>query len=158
MIEIFKVNTSENIQTIRSLFWEYAQSLDADLCFQDFDREVSSLPGCYSSPTGALLLATYAEQPAGCVALRPMEKGICEMKRLYVRPEYRRYGIGQCLISAIIKEAEAIGYEKMRLDTLPIMKEAQALYKKNGFKRIDAYRPNPVEGTVYMELDLTRTS
>lgn len=139
---------------MRELFTEYAASLGFDLCFQDFDKELASLPGEYSSPNGCLIVAMDGSQVVGCVALRRLDNDICEMKRLYVRPEFRGKGIGRELVKAIIDEAKKIGYIRMRLDTVPVMKEAIALYCSMGFYEIEPYRYNPVEGAVFMELNL----
>jgi putative acetyltransferase len=139
----------------RELFLEYAQSLGFSLCFQNFDKELAELPGDYAPPEGRLLLAEYESQLAGCVALHKLGSGICEMKRLYLRPEFRGKGIGRALADRIISEARQIGYQRMRLDTVePMMKDAVAMYRKLGFKEIAPYRPNPIAGAMYMELEL----
>ncbi|MEM2839495.1 MAG: GNAT family N-acetyltransferase [Thermoplasmata archaeon] len=142
------------IEEIRKLFLEYAKSLDFDLCFQDFDRELRELPGEYAEPHGRLILAKYDGKCVGCVGLRKLQADICEMKRLYVKPGYRGRGIGKELARRIIAEARAIGYRKMRLDTISDMIEAIALYKSLGFNEIGPYRPNPIEGAKYFELRL----
>ncbi len=136
------------------MFEEYASSLNIDLSFQNFDEELNNLPGEYSSPDGSLLLALYNGSPAGCVGLRKITNDICEMKRLYVRDNFRGLQIGKSLAEKIIEEAKRIGYKKMRLDTLPSMKAARRLYYSLGFHKTDPYRFNPVEGTIYMELNL----
>jgi putative acetyltransferase len=133
---------------------EYAKSLNFDLCFQGFDKELHTLPGEYSPPEGRLLLAEYEDTIIGCIALRKLENGICEMKRLYIQPEYRNLGIGRTLTEILITEARLIGYAKMRLDTIPSMKEAKKLYRVLGFKEINPYRFNPIPGALYMELNL----
>jgi ribosomal protein S18 acetylase RimI-like enzyme len=138
----------------RCLFKEYAASLGVDLCFQDFERELKELPGEYSEPKGSVLLAFHDSALAGCVALRPLASEVCEMKRMFVRPQFRGKSIGRVLAQQIIGEARKRGYKKMRLDSLPEMTEAQALYRSLGFREIGAYRPNPIEGAVFMELEL----
>jgi ribosomal protein S18 acetylase RimI-like enzyme len=134
------------------LFKEYASLLGVDLCFQDFERELKELPGEYAEPDGCILLALLDSTLAGCVALRPFELDVCEMKRMYVRPMFRRKGIGRALAQKVIAEAKQRGYKKMRLDSLPTMTEAQALYRSLGFREIVAYRPNPIHGATFLEL------
>jgi ribosomal protein S18 acetylase RimI-like enzyme len=139
----------------RELFLEYANSLGFSLCFQNFDDELAGLPGDYTPPDGRLLLTEYDGQIAGCVALHKLGSGICEMKRLYLRPQFRGKGLGRALAERIIAEAREIGYRHMRLDTVgPVMKDAVAMYRKMGFKEIAPYRANPNAGTIYMELEL----
>ena len=143
------------IAQARELFLEYAQSLGFSLCFQNFDKELAGLPGDYAAPEGRLLLVEYEGQLAGCVALHALEPGICEMKRLYLRPQFRGKGLGRVLAERIIAEARQIGYQRMRLDTVePVMKDAVAMYRKLGFKEIAPYRPNPIAGAMYMGLEL----
>jgi putative acetyltransferase len=152
---IVEAATAEQVAQVRELFLEYAQSLAFSLCFQSFDRELAALPGDYAPPRGRLLLATVDGRPAGCVALHPLQGEICEMKRLYVRPEFRGRHLGRALADRIIAEACAIGYTHMRLDTVePLMPRAVAMYRALGFREIPPYRPNPIAGAVYMELDL----
>lgn len=153
--ELLQALTSDKVTTARTLLREYAAALGFDLCFQDFEAELASLPGDYAPPHGRLLLAYVEGQPAGCVALRPLEPGFCEMKRLYVRPEHRGRGIGRTLAEATISAARHEGYRCMRLDTVPRMKEAIRLYESLGFHDIAAYRPNPIPGARYLELTLT---
>ncbi|MGH9513261.1 MAG: GNAT family N-acetyltransferase [Terriglobales bacterium] len=154
-IVISQAASSLDIAEVRELFLEYAQSLGFSLCFQNFDREVAELPGDYASPRGSLLIARYGAVPAGCVALHGLEPGICEMKRLYLRPQFRAKGLGRELAERIIADARSGGYKKMRLDTVePKMRKAVALYSALGFREIGPYRPNPIEGAMYMELDL----
>jgi len=143
------------IAQARELFLEYADSLGFSLCFQGFDRELDGLPGDYAPPDGRLLIAEYRGQPAGCVALHKLEPGVCEMKRLYLRPQLRGRGVGRTLAEFVIAEARAIGYQKMRLDTVePVMPNAVALYRRLGFVEIEPYRTNPIAGALYMELAL----
>jgi ribosomal protein S18 acetylase RimI-like enzyme len=138
----------------RTLLLEYAESLNVDLSFQNFDQELDEFPGAYLPPTGALLLAVRGGQPAGSVAMRRFDTETCEMKRLYVRPDFRGLGVGRELAAAIIDAARDLSYRKMRLDTLPGMDDAQGLYRALGFREIAAYYENPVPGTRYLELDL----
>lgn len=150
-----QVESPAQITQARELFLEYAKSLNFSLCFQSFDKELADLPGDYALPEGRLLLAEYEGQLAGCVALHKLQDDICEMKRLYLRPQFRGKGLGRILADRIIAEARQIGYRRMRLDTVePVMKDAVAMYRKLGFREIDAYRPNPNPGTLYMELEL----
>jgi putative acetyltransferase len=143
------------IAQARELFLEYAKSLNFDLCFQSFDQELANLPGDYAAPAGCLLLAEYDRQLAGCVALHKLDSEACEMKRLYLRPQFRGKGIGRALADAVIAEARKIGYRLMRLDTVePVMKDAVSLYRQLGFKEIESYRANPIAGAMYMELEL----
>ena len=126
-----------------------------NLCFQNFEQELAGLPGHYAPPSGRLLLAEYKSQLAGCVALHEWEPSICEMKRLYLRSAFRGKGLGRVLAEAIVAEAQNIGYQHMRLDTIePIMKDAVEMYRKLGFREIAPYRPNPIAGAMYMELPL----
>jgi ribosomal protein S18 acetylase RimI-like enzyme len=141
---------------VRELFVEYAAGLGVDLCFQSFDEELAGLPGKYAPPDGALLLATVDGEPAGCVALRPLGDGACEMKRLYVRDAYRGMGLGRALVARVIAEAEARGYAAMRLDTLDTMATALRLYQGFGFRDTGAYVYNPIPGARYLELALQR--
>jgi len=143
-----------DVATARELFVEYQSGLGVDLCFQGFDREIATLPGDYAPPAGRLLLARVGEDAAGCVALRPFAPGVCEMKRLYVRPAFRGHQVGRLRAERIGAEARAIGYARMRLDTLPVMGRAIALYGSLGFRAIAPYRPNPVPGALFFELDL----
>ncbi|MFX1537785.1 MAG: GNAT family N-acetyltransferase [Promethearchaeota archaeon] len=158
MVRLVKVVTEEQLDQVRRLFKEYTESLGFDLDFQDYEKELAELPGEYSPPDGQLLLAMEGERIVGCVALRKFSDKICEMKRLYVQPEFRGRGIGKRLAKAIITEARKIGYTSMQLDTVPWMKEAITLYKSLGFKEISPYRYNPIEGALYLELILNECS
>jgi GNAT superfamily N-acetyltransferase len=145
---------SAQVAQARELFQEYAQSLGVNLCFQNFEQELAGLPGHYAPPDGRLLLAEYDGQLAGCVALHKWDDG-CEMKRLYLRPSFRGKGLGRAIAEKIIADASSIGYQRMRLDTIePLMKDAVELYRKLGFREIAPYRPNPIAGAMYMELQL----
>ena len=154
--QIDDARSTTDLETVRTLFLEYAASLDFDLCFQDFDRELATLPGAYAPPTGRLLLARMDDAPAGCVAVRDLGDGIAEMKRLYVRPAFRGTGTGRALAVAAVEAARTLGYARMRLDTVPVMREAQALYAALGFRPISAYYANPVPGAMFFERPLSR--
>jgi ribosomal protein S18 acetylase RimI-like enzyme len=153
-MNIIQADTILRIKTAKELFIEYANSLNFELCFQDFDKELAGLPGFYAPPEGRLLLAELNSKVAGCIALRKLEEDICEMKRLYVKPDFRGNNIGKFLVEKLINEAKFIGYKKMRLDTVPAMQTALILYKSKGFYEIKPYRLNPVPGAVYLELEL----
>jgi ribosomal protein S18 acetylase RimI-like enzyme len=155
-IEFKYANGKNLIEKVKQLFLEYAQSLEVDLYFQDFKTELKNLPGKYGSPDGVLILALVDGKAAGCIALRKISKNICEMKRLYVRKDYRKLGIGKRLINMIIEEAIKLNYHYIRLDTLPTMKRAQDLYASIGFYDIESYRYNPIKGTRFMELNLKK--
>jgi len=139
----------------RELFLEYAQALGVDLSYQDFDRELAELPGEYGRPAGGLLAARLGGETIGCVALRPLGSDACEMKRLFVRPGHRGSGAGRALADAVIAAAREAGYASMRLDTLPQMQAAQAMYETLGFREIEPYYPSPVPGTRFLEIDLS---
>jgi ribosomal protein S18 acetylase RimI-like enzyme len=147
--------SATQLAQVRELFLEYANSLGFSLCFQSFDQELASLPGDYAPPDGSLLLATSNGKPAGCVALHKLSPETCEMKRLYVRPQFRGKALGRQLAESVIAEARQIGYKYLRLDTVePVMKTAVAMYRQLGFCEIPPYRPNPIAGALYMELQL----
>jgi putative acetyltransferase len=154
VIHLVPAVTAIQLRDARELFLEYAASLGFELCFQGFDRELAALPGDYAPPGGTLLLAMLDERAVGCVALRALEDGACEMKRLYVRPEARGRGVGRRLCDAVIAAGQSCGYARMRLDTLPQMAEAVALYRALGFVPAEPYRYNPLPGAMFMELAL----
>jgi len=155
VLTFVQAESTAQIAQARELFLEYAQSLGFSLCFQSFDQELAGLPGDYGPPEGRLLLAEFDGQLAGCVALHQLEAETCEMKRLYLRPQFRGKGLGKALAERIIAEARTIGYRRIRLDTVePVMKDAVSMYRKLGFKEIAPYRPNPNPGTLYLELVL----
>lgn len=155
MIRIVQAERPDQVEEARKLFLEYAASLGFSLCFQNFDQELSSLPGDYAPPDGRLLLLECDGALAGCVALHRLENGICEMKRLYVRPQFRGRGLGRQLAEAVIAEARTIGYARMRLDTVePVMRAAVAMYRALGFCEIAPYNAHPIPGTLHMELEL----
>jgi GNAT superfamily N-acetyltransferase len=147
---IIRPATPADLDEIRALLREYAAWLEVDLCFQNFEQELAGLPGDYAPPRGRLLIA----EGAGCVALRAIDSEVCEMKRLYLRPEHRGLGLGRRLVQAIIDEARSVGYRRMRLDTMPKMDSAQRLYASLGFREIAAYRYNPEPGARFLELAL----
>lgn len=149
------VESGPGIEVIRNLFLEYARSLSFNLCFQNFDRELEQLPGIYALPRGRLILCELHGRTAGCVALKPLEPDICEMKRLFVRPEFRGKRIGLKLAQYIIEEARTTGYSAMRLDTIRgMMDDAIGLYESLGFREIPAYYSNPIPNALFMELKL----
>lgn len=154
MLKIVEALERENIELVRRLFEEYAASLSFDLGFQDFERELAALPADYGRPHGCLLIALSQGSAVGCVAIRKLGETVCEMKRLYVTAQSRHAGIARALCQSVIAEARRIGYTSMRLDTAPSMKAARALYASLGFKEIEPYRYNPLEGAVFMELAL----
>lgn len=155
MFRLVDASTAEHLETARSLFVEYGDSLHLNLCFQNFDSELRSLPGAYTPPKGRLLLAiTPEDEVAGCIAMRPLPGGTAEMKRLYVRPGFRRSGLGRMLAEAVIEAARTEGYPALRLDTLPSMQAAIAMYERLGFRDIPPYYENPVAGARFLELAL----
>lgn len=154
MIRIIQAQTQDHYRRARKLFQQYADALGFDLEFQGFSRELATLPGEYAPPKGRILLAESAAKIVGCVALRPLDQRICEMKRLYVYPGYRNRKIGRSLAEAVIDQARKIGYERMRLDTIESMTAARALYHSLGFRSIKPYRYNPLNNPSYFELNL----
>lgn len=151
---IKQANTKSEIEAVRKLFREYHKFLNADLCFQSFEEELANLPGKYVHPEGRILIGLIDKKIVGCVAVRKLEGTVCEMKRLYVKPETRGTGLGAKLAEQIIKIAQNLGYQTMRLDTLERLTDAMNLYKKLGFKKTEAYYKNPLPGVIYWELDL----
>ncbi len=151
-LRIVEVCDGEDLERIRELFAEYARDLPFDLSFQNFEEELQSLPGRYAPPSGRMLLARHGDAFIGCVALRQIGEGTCEMKRLFVRPAFRGKGVGRALARAIIEQARRIGYKRMRLDT--VLEPAKSLYRSLGFREIPPYQHVPIEGVVFMELEL----
>jgi putative acetyltransferase len=152
--ELVAASSPEALATCRELFTEYQRGLGVSLCFQGFDAEVAGLPGDYAPPRGRLYLALAGGRPAGCVALRPLFHRDAEIKRLYVRPAHRGSGLGRILAERVIEDARALGYEVLKLDTLPGMKAAQRLYEDLGFRDTAPYNDNPVGGVRFMALEL----
>jgi ribosomal protein S18 acetylase RimI-like enzyme len=157
-IEIDRPQNAAEFEAVKALFLEYANSLDFSLCFQGFDQEMATFPAKYSPPTGGLLLAKVDGVPAGAVGVWQQAPGICEMKRLYLKPEFRGLDLGRRLAEAIVEEGRRLGYRAIRLDTLKTMVAAQALYAKMGFVEVPPYYRNPIEGAVYMEMPLAPQS
>jgi ribosomal protein S18 acetylase RimI-like enzyme len=154
-MKLTQATSNKEVQQARKLFEEYAAWLGINPCFQNVDKELAELPGEYAPPSGRLFLANENDQTAGCVGLRKIGDGIGEMKRLYVRPDFRGQGLGRTLTETILQEAREIGYRRVRLDTLPgKMDQAIAMYRSLGFKNIAPYYDNPVEGVAFMELEL----
>lgn len=157
-IEFITPATPEQLAATRLIFQEYADQLGVDLCFQNFEAELAGLPGDYAPPQGCLLLALVDSEIAGCCAMRPLEAvdyhNACEMKRLYVRPDFRRFGLGRQLVEAVLDAARIAGYHSLLLDTLNDMEAARALYEDLGFKDIPPYYHNPIAGAHYLKVDL----
>lgn len=153
-ITIGEADFPRDLTAVRALFREYAAGVGVDLCFQDFETELATLPGRYAPPTGRLLLARHGLEAIGCVGLRALDDGACEMKRLYVRPTVRGQQLGRQLVERICDHARALGYARLCLDTLPSMSTAQMLYRSLGFQPIDPYLINPIAGAEYLALDL----
>jgi len=148
----------DDLQTVRQLFLEYQAGLGIDLCFQGFDAELAELPGAYASPAGTLLLACIDGEPAGCCAMRPLYNtdhlNACEMKRLFVRPAFRGFGLGRLLVERVLSDGQLSGYTTMLLDTLSDMETARALYQEMGFVEVAPYYHNPIPGAHYLKVDL----
>lgn len=153
-IQIQAIEGTAAVDQVRALFKEYANSLDIDLCFQNFETELSCLPGDYAPPRGALFIAKLANEMVGCCALRPLDTAdypnACEMKRLYVRPALRGYGLGRRLVEAVMGAAQQAGYAYVLLDTLSEMETARAMYQELGFTEVAPYYYNPIEGAHYL--------
>jgi len=160
VLDILEVSaqTPQLVEEARRLFMEYEAELDEDLCFQSFEQELAELPGKYAPPRGALLLGRFGVDIVGCVALRPLDGGVCEMKRLYIRPAFRRHGFGKELALEAVHRARLAGYSIMRLDTLARLIPALLLYRELGFAETSAYYHNPLPGVVYMSLDLVNVN
>ncbi|MDS4070051.1 MAG: GNAT family N-acetyltransferase [Candidatus Competibacter sp.] len=157
-MNLIQAQAKGDLEAVRTLFCEYQRFLRVDLCFQGFEEELATLPGRYAPPGGRLLLARDGEQAAGCVALRPLDDGACEMKRLFVRPAYRGRGLGRILATQIVNAAAALGYAVMRLDTLDTLDRAMHIYTSMGFQRRASYYANPLPGVVYWERALSEPS
>ena len=154
-IRLTHIQSGPELEEIRALFLEYARGLNFSLCFQNFDHELELLPGDYGLPQGRLILCQINGKSAGCVALKPLGTAACEMKRLFVRPEFRGRRLGSKLVQRIVNEARVMGYSVMRLDTIQgKMDNAIALYQSIGFKEIPPYYSNPIPNAFYMELKL----
>ncbi len=155
MTRITQAATPADVAVARVLFEEYAATIGGHLCFQSFQRELVELPTMYGPPDGSLLLATVDGEPAGCVAIRRMEEGVCEMKRLYVRPAYRGTGLGRLLAEAAMESGRRLGYGTMRLDTLTTMTSAQALYRRLGFRERAPRTESGAEQAIHMDASLS---
>ena len=153
-LQLIDESNHPQLPALRELLLEYQRWTGVDLCFQDFDREMQELPGAYAPPDGRLYLAWVGDELAGCIALRRHDAQSGEMKRLYLRPAFQGQGFGRLLAEHIMLDARQIGYQRLLLDTLPIMQSAQAMYAKLGFQETSAYVHNPVEGVKYMQLPL----
>ena len=151
---LIQAATEEELREMRELFREYSAAIGINLCFQNFEQELAALPGEYAPPRGRLWLLRVGEEAAGCIALREISTETCEMKRLYVRPGFRGRRLGRKLAESLIEEARRIGYRRMRLDTLPSMQTAIALYRSLNFQPVEPYRFNPDPGTLFLQLEL----
>ncbi len=154
MFELIINPEGQHLEMVKILFQNYQTELNVDLCFQSFEKELAGLPGKYGEPDGCILLLLKNNQSAGCIALRKMSQGVCEMKRLYIEPEFRGQGLGNMLVKELISCAQQKSYNKMRLDTLTRLKPAIGIYETFGFKEIDAYYENPLDEVLYYELVL----
>ena len=154
MVKILTPDSDELVSKTKALFEEYASSLGFDLSFQNFEEEMATFPQQYSPPKGGLCIAQCRNEIVGCVGIRDLSTDKCEMKRMYVKPKHRGKGLGRALANSIINKARNLGYTKMRLDTIPSMKAACSLYESLGFKEIESYSFNPIEGAKFMELEL----
>ena len=154
MLAISRAESAADLTEARDLFREYAQTIGFGLDFQGFDDEIADLEHAYAPPRACILIARWHSVPVGCAALRPLAGSTCEMKRMFVRPRLRGLGIGRSLLSVAQAAAREMGYVKMRLDTVPGMRQAISLYRSAGFTEISAYRFNPISGALFMELDL----
>jgi GNAT superfamily N-acetyltransferase len=154
MLTLSKAKDESDLAALRALMREYVAEWELDLGFQDFEGELAGLPGKYALPDGCILLATDGDETAGCAALRPLGEGVCELKRMYVRPAWRKRGVGRMLAEALIACARQLGYRRIRLDTVGRMAAAQALYRSLGFRDIPPYYPSPLPGAMFMELTL----
>lgn len=155
-MDIKIISAIQHLDEIRLLFREYANSLEIDLCFQDFEQELQSLPGKYSEPDGRMYIALLNDKVAGCIALRRFDQNSAELKRLYIRNGFRGLGISKRLIQRVIQDAMDTGYKSILLDTLETMKPAISLYTSFGFEEIESYYDNPIEGAKYFKLDLVK--
>lgn len=157
-MRIQDADAPEFVEIVRTLFREYESTLNVNLCFQGFEKELANLPGEYARPSGRLLLAFEGDEAVGCGAFRRLENSVCEMKRLFVKPAHQGKAIGSALARALIEGAQAAGYARMRLDTMPTMQKAIVLYRSLGFQEIVAYRFNPVPGSLFFELRLSEVN
>ncbi len=155
VVRVAQARTRSQLSSAEELIKEYAASLGIDLSFQNFEREMAEFPGAYSRPDGRIIIAIEGRDAVGVVGIRKLSGKTCELKRMYVRPEFRGMGIGRMLANKAIEEARGIGYRRMRLDTLSRLKEATSLYESLGFEKVGPYTVNPNEDAVYLELDLS---